>query len=439
MSGPQITVSNGMGVDSAALLTRWLLEPDSRAVWDLAPAVLDKKGNVVEPAAQGCARPFELEDLTVVTAMTGNESERTQWAMETYLLPLMRAHGVRYVQVARVSESESDGIEVLSDSRATERMVMRGRITLEDEMLTAGTIPQVSNRICSYRFKGWVLDTWAEQEYAGAPRFHVVGYAAEETGRRDRDQVYAVASAGKTPLYPLITDWGWDRERCLAYLRDIYGFEWPRSCCGFCPFQAGPDIARLGQRWTAEPDQARTAVAMEANALALNPRMRLFGDRSAADVARSFGLGDVVEAAADELAAKPAALYEVRRVYRRDGDRRGRNGRGWVLGPDPEAKATKGSAVWRSLRTVAAGDRAAMVAQLLNEHAERGGELEMAGGVARLWLDRAGAPYPALEHYLVVGVAGVPDKERDAFEELWTYVDALGLPRQGDLLIGGAA
>jgi hypothetical protein len=51
-----VTLSMGMGVDSAASLTRWLLEPASRQVRDQS----------------GRVRPFHLADLTVVTAMTGD-------------------------------------------------------------------------------------------------------------------------------------------------------------------------------------------------------------------------------------------------------------------------------------------------------------------------------------------------------------------------------
>lgn len=189
--------THGMGVDSAAWLT----------------AVL--RGDM--PAG------FDLADLIVVTAMTGDESRRTRWAMETFMLPLMRRHKVRYVQVARAGRSESEGIVVLADTRAPTRMHMRGPERLSEEMFRAGTIPQVSSRHCSYRFKGWVLDRWAAGEYGDAPRRHVVGFAAEERRRIERDRTYT--SQARTPWYPLADDWGWDRNRCLDYLHSVYGIE----------------------------------------------------------------------------------------------------------------------------------------------------------------------------------------------------------------------
>ena len=69
-------LSFGMGVESSALLLSWLERPESR--------------------------DFDLErDLVVITAQTGGEHPDTKWLCEQYLLPRMRAHCVRYVQVAR--------------------------------------------------------------------------------------------------------------------------------------------------------------------------------------------------------------------------------------------------------------------------------------------------------------------------------------------------
>lgn len=408
-TAPRLVVQTmGMGVDSAAWLT----------------AVL--RGDI--------ARDFELADLVVVTAMTGDESDRTRRYMETYLLPLMREHSIRYVQLARAGWSETEGVEVLSDSRVTEKMVMRGRVALSDEALRAGTIPQQSNRQCSYRFKGWVLDTWLAAEFGDTPRRHVVGFAAEETGRAARDDGYSRGVVGKVPWYPLI-ELDWDRTACLAYLARAYGLadgdEWPRSCCGFCPFQAGPDIARMGQRWQAEPQQAATAVRMEAPALALNPRMKLFGTLSAAEAAHRFGLGHVVDQVRAELADRPAAIYEVRRVYRRAGDKRNPAGvgNGWILGPD---KYAKGNDVWRSLRNVWAGGTLSDARAELAAMRDRvGGELDADG---RLWVKReAGPAYPDTEHYYAIAPAGIADKERDAFAEMWDWVAAQTLEQQGSL------
>lgn len=402
----EVFVSNGMGVDSIAWLT----------------AVL--RGDIPVD--------FEIPRMVVGSAMTGDESKRTRWAMETFALPLMRKHNVRYVQMARGGWSQEDGVEVLSDSRQTTRMVMRGKVTLSESAAAAGTIPQQSNRNCSYAFKGWVLDTWLAAEYGETQRRHVVGFAAEETGRAARDDGYSRNTPGKVPWYPLI-ELDWDRDQCLRYLWDVYGIEWPRSCCGFCPFQAGPDIGRMAARWQAEPEQAATALRLELPALALNPRMRLFGDLSAGDAARRFGLGDVVDQVRAELAAKPAAIYEIRRVYRRAGDKRhpSGKGRGWVLGEDPYAKSND---VWRSLRQVWGGGTLDQAHTWLTAMQDLiGGQIDHEG---RLWLKReAGPMYPDTEHYFAIAPDGIADKQREAFPEMWEWVGGLDLDRQEALPI----
>lgn len=72
---PKVVLSYGLGVDSTAILLRWLHEPTSR--------------------------DFDLDDLVVVTAMTGDEWDKTGTDVEQHILPLLRRHGVRYVQAAR--------------------------------------------------------------------------------------------------------------------------------------------------------------------------------------------------------------------------------------------------------------------------------------------------------------------------------------------------
>jgi hypothetical protein len=73
-------LSYGLGVDSTAILMRWVLEPASR--------------------------PCPLECITVITAMTGDEFENTGDDDSTHILPLLREQGIRYVQVARRGPKE---------------------------------------------------------------------------------------------------------------------------------------------------------------------------------------------------------------------------------------------------------------------------------------------------------------------------------------------
>lgn len=70
-----VVLSYGMGADSTAVLLRWLADP--------------------------ATRPCDLADLLVVTAMTGDEWPVTGHLVTAHILPRLRAHGIRYAQVAR--------------------------------------------------------------------------------------------------------------------------------------------------------------------------------------------------------------------------------------------------------------------------------------------------------------------------------------------------
>ena len=80
-------LSYGMGVESSAILVRWIVSPE--------------------------ARPCPLDELIVITAQVGDEYRDTGRDVENHVLPLMRANRIRYVQVARHGHLEADGITVL--------------------------------------------------------------------------------------------------------------------------------------------------------------------------------------------------------------------------------------------------------------------------------------------------------------------------------------
>src|SRR6185503_10299365 len=100
MNRTPVIQSHGMGVESAAIFERWLADPSSR--------------------------DFDLSDLIVITAQTGDEHDDTIRLMEQYQLPRMRAAGVRFVEVARAGHLESDGIVVLQDTREPVKLHQQG-------------------------------------------------------------------------------------------------------------------------------------------------------------------------------------------------------------------------------------------------------------------------------------------------------------------------
>jgi hypothetical protein len=380
-----------MGKDSAATLARWLTDPS--------------------------CRDFPLSDLTVVTAMTGDEPDVTRQLMEDYLLPLMRRTRTRFVQIARAEQHGSRYV-VLDDSRRPRRMIMRGPWRLSDELRASGTVPQVAarRRLCSWRAKGSILDAWYADEYGGAPFRHVVCFAAEEARRAERDQNYTAGA--RRPEYPLIESWNWDRVRCDLFLLELFGEPWSRSACGYCPFSAGAaGRDELIERWRAEPELGAQALALEYTAMALNPRSRLYGARSARELVDAHGLAGAEGLFARHLDREQWAVYEVRRIIH-------------ARKADPGAKGP----AWRSVRTLATGSRAE-AEQILHRAARRRGARPFTDehGIARAEIIARTETYPALEHALALAPVGVADKQRPRFEDWWTRLQKPACPRRMSL------
>jgi hypothetical protein len=111
------TVINwGLGADSTAYIARML----------------------TAPAAHG----INPERTAVLYMATGSEWPETRLLVEEFMLPLLREHGVRFVQLARNGHLKSDGFTVLDDSRHPERLFVRGPWTLWDDLESVGTVPQ---------------------------------------------------------------------------------------------------------------------------------------------------------------------------------------------------------------------------------------------------------------------------------------------------------
>lgn len=380
MSDP-VVLSMGMGLDSAAILMRWIFEPHTR--------------------------DFPLENLICVTAMTGDEYASTEAMMNRHALPAMRRAGIRYVQIARHEQESAGRYDVLDDSRSPTKMIMSGSWRLSDEMRTAGTVPTFvkNKRTCSYRAKGQVLDWWMEDHLGDRPFRHVLGFSAEETSRMVRDSTYIRLS--RNPDYPL-ADWSWTREDAGGYLHELVGEAWPRSCCLYCPFQAGkaglPDMLR---RWRAEPQAAAAALLLEHRALALNGNMTLFSSNAAVTIAAEHGLRTVLDAFTDLQHDTDWVLYDVRRVHH--GKR-----------ADPAAKGP----VWRSVAQVDHGRRPAMRRALARCAATHRAEVTVDDyGIARAVLMKPTGVFPSPSRMLAVGPAGAIDKQRDAFEKWWTRLN----------------
>ncbi len=197
-AAPSVVLSFGLGLDSTSLLIRWLTDAASRN--------------------------FALEDLVLVTAMTGHESAATVDATNRLVLPRLRQHSIRYIQTARSQRRTSrsgDGIVILDDSRSPQKLYAAGKYTLGDEMLSAATIPQRGgSRICSVHSKGDALDPVIARVTQGRPYRLVVGFEANEAARAAKDRLHDTGL--RRGWYPL-QDWGWTRSDCDRYLLKVLG------------------------------------------------------------------------------------------------------------------------------------------------------------------------------------------------------------------------
>lgn len=377
-----LVLSYGLGADSTCVLLRWLREP------------------------QTC--PVPLERVVVLTAMTGNEWESTSENVRAHVLPELRAHGVRFIQVARAGRhvrKDGTGVSVLDDSREPYVLYSAGDFTLEDEMLSAGTLPQLGgSRICSAHAKGSPLDAVIERLFAGRSYRHAMGFEANEQRRADKDALYNTER--RTGVYPLI-EWGFTRQDALDYIASVTGVTaWPKSACTYCPFALGSRDGREATlvRYEQHPDVAARALLMETVAVALNPAQGLMANRRLVDELASAGASAAIAAHTELLNSAEYAVYRVRRIYR-------------AHQGDPTRKSPRTD---RSVRRIASGPRADMEA-LVRSYRELGCELDVSDPAAeRAYRRRRGDRYPTVEEFVVAAPAVVDDKQLPRFEQWWT-------------------
>jgi len=71
----------------------------------------------------------------------------------------------------------------------------------------------------------------AQSEYFTDKRI-AFGFNSDEQKRIDRANIYS--SQTRTSFYPLV-EWGWNREICSNYLKEMFGVASRRSACVQCP------------------------------------------------------------------------------------------------------------------------------------------------------------------------------------------------------------
>lgn len=385
-----VVVNWGMGADSSYILARIFHDDKARASLGIAP---------------------DYHNLLVLTAQVGHEYQSTKQLGQKHILPLLRKHRVRLVQVARAHKSlKVKPVYVkLSDTRAPRVLHTKGGPwTLLMYQKEGGTPPQfrASGRTCSQKFKGVPLDAFLKDTFGKTPFVQVMGFNADEPGRAKKDDSYtAIRDLPRIPRYPLIR-WKVGRKKLEDGLRDYFGVKkWPKSCCGFCPFQgtkAGRDDVM--ERIEKEPDAAAGALFLEHLSMSFNPRQPLFAQKGGAkaffetrkntEARKAFLLFERM------LRESEWGLYQVRRVYY------------------PDKKGRRVGA--RKLVILGTGPKAAMDRALKKACRAEGLETETDDrGITRCWKRHAGHAVRALEELYVVAPVAAVEKKGPAFEKKW--------------------
>ncbi|NUU20955.1 MAG: hypothetical protein HOV68_05475 [Streptomycetaceae bacterium] len=389
-------------------LWHWGLGADSTAGLDL---LLD------DPAAFGFRDG--LGSFAVVVAHTGDEWTDTYELAERFLLPRLREHRIRTIEISRAGPEAKDGIVVLSDTDRPNSLHRRGPWTLTDELNASGTVPLrgVGLRSCSDKFKGWVLDLWAKQEFGPLPYRVAVGFNADEVKRARRDVANTVAT--RRPWFPLIAR-RLARVDVELHLLQTYGVKWPKSYCTVCPFPS-KTAAREDHidRMRRYPQQGADSLLVEHIARALNPRMTLRTSGSLLEEVLAAKDTDAVVARYEQLLReRPTALYEIRRILpaarSNDCDHEDACTRPECRDPNKRGRAL------RSLRTVTAGTPGHALARLRDLATEHKQTVEVdEAGFHRVTLAARADTYPTVEHLYAVGPTGPVDKELEAFAGKW--------------------
>lgn len=450
----------GMGVDSAYCLAKWLTDPTSRN--------------------------FHLSQLIVLIAQTGDEFDSTKHLIETYLFPLLRQHNVRTIQVARGGPFVRHGWHTLSDTRQPRILHTEGAFKLSQYLIQNGTTIRMSRpHTCAMKFKGYpldkVIDSLEQESLAGQSAFHFklsrflstrmrrfvllpnrpvvkldwlkrsvalaclpvvplfaklsyvfgpyICYSAEEEKRKRTADEYGCR--GESYIYPNIEQ-GVTRQDALDFLKSLFGVDWEKSCCKFCPFQSKESAT---SRYLREPEGLAFAMHLEAIAIHFNPRMYQFSFGTAWQLAYSTRNKAAIDLFWERWHSPdtPWALYHIRRIT-------------WLK----EVKGKPGT--WREdsdrcISIEAIGDRATMLARV---RLEPGGRLltqshvEFSGSslsryakklddfatipIERRFLVERGDGHPKIEEFLMACPAVVKEKVRNRkrFEEDWQTHAILG-------------
>lgn len=182
-------------------------------------------------------------------ANVGDDSEHPAslaWVRDV-MQPYAESHGFPVHELHRVMR---DGT-----TRTLMEDLERDSRTINIPIRMANGAP--GNRNCTHAFKVQVVGKWLKAHGASKddPATVAIGISTDEFHRASNKR----AMPYENPVYPLI-EMGWDRSRCMAYIKDVLGAVPPKSSCFFCPFHRP---AMWSQMKRYEPELFEKSVALE--------------------------------------------------------------------------------------------------------------------------------------------------------------------------------
>ena len=440
--GVPVFLSYGLGWDSTCLGLMLLFEPG--------------------------LRDFDLSDFVWITAMTGKEWSRTRWLVETYIIPLLRERGVRYIQAARRGYHNKDGIVILSDSLdpqydSTQCYTdCKGGYNLVTRLTAAGIVPlkAAGRRFCSSWFKAFVCDSLVELLVGQHPRRRLIGFRADEAQRALKDHNYGSEGLIVTPTTAefryllgfradeaqramqdnqsrtfreifefLLIQWGINQAECYKYVRDRLQVEWRKSACTICCFSAQAGSRTLIQTsFALQPEAGAEACWLEFVAMCLNPTQKLYDKTSVQDVLIKGGNTTAIALFHAQVEQwQHWAVYQVKRVFYFPKPKQKKPKQGAKATTSPQKPRQPSVPKPRTMRQTTilsrAGSQAEALEQLQALAAAQGLSVERSDYAYRVWVQKRAETGICTETLLVVCPAVVKEYKRPGFDAKWAEVE----------------
>ena len=196
----------------------------------------------------------EFDHLRQVLADTGAEHPHTYQFIEI-INQWLAEHGMPQITVVQYVDRYGN------------------RLSLETECLRSHTLPSIAygHKRCSQKHKiapqekfcnhyAPCREVWQRGEKVN----RYIGYDAGEVKRYEHSRKYNEADKKYHNRYPLIEEWGWNRDDCIREIKAA-GLPQPgKSSCFFCPSMKKQEILYLKEHY---PDLFNRAATLEENAM----------------------------------------------------------------------------------------------------------------------------------------------------------------------------